>query len=255
MNLTEHDIQRLVNQIRERGPDRIVINDQGEAAPPGCTCIKPDVVFIRDDGWSLGAPAALESVASGLWEWVARTEAPFDMWFPPGDSKIALNVKIHPGGGVVIECAACGLGYPMGENASSIAAFIRRHQSCTPRPELPVGGGDWIWRVLDDKIMTIERQAEHLQTRGHGDDEVVKLVLRLVAGEIREHRKRRAGEKSKTKKPGDGCTVGGCGGILGATAKGETVCPECILFQQGDDNTAESRLDRDRPIGPEANDE
>jgi hypothetical protein len=30
--------------------------------------INPDIVFVRDDGWTLGAPDYLENVAFELWE-------------------------------------------------------------------------------------------------------------------------------------------------------------------------------------------
>ena len=62
--------------IIHNGPDRVVINEHGEAVPAGRAIrdynIIPDIIFIRDDGWSLGAPAPLEVVAYGMWsdEWV-----------------------------------------------------------------------------------------------------------------------------------------------------------------------------------------
>jgi hypothetical protein len=58
-------------------PERVVINEAGEAVPPGRALrehnIKPDVIFIRADAWSLGAPLELEATAYMLWpkEWVA----------------------------------------------------------------------------------------------------------------------------------------------------------------------------------------
>lgn len=57
-------------------PTRVVINEEGEAVPAWMAerdyNIKPDVVFVRDDGWTLGAPKHLAQVAKGLWEgeWV-----------------------------------------------------------------------------------------------------------------------------------------------------------------------------------------
>ena len=54
---------------------RVVINAEGEAWPPLRAQeelrITPDVVFIRGDGWSLGAPVEFASVAEAMWkdEW------------------------------------------------------------------------------------------------------------------------------------------------------------------------------------------
>lgn len=56
--------------------DRVVINASGEATTPSVAQrehgITPTIIFVRDDGWSLGAPAAFEEVARSLWrnEWV-----------------------------------------------------------------------------------------------------------------------------------------------------------------------------------------
>ncbi len=57
-------------------PFRVVINDQGYAVSPEeakADGVIPDIIFIRDDGWSLGAPALLTDVAESLWKdkWVA----------------------------------------------------------------------------------------------------------------------------------------------------------------------------------------
>ena len=69
-------LESIVNGLRRTGPFRVMI-DEHEAVPSARAerehGIRPDVVFIRDDGWSLGAPAHLESAARALWEgsWVA----------------------------------------------------------------------------------------------------------------------------------------------------------------------------------------
>jgi hypothetical protein len=57
-------------------PTRVVINTEGEAVPPERaeeTGIIWDVIYIRNDGWSLGASKELSTVAYNLWpkEWVA----------------------------------------------------------------------------------------------------------------------------------------------------------------------------------------
>ena len=58
-------------------PVRVVVRKDGLAVPPSTAekqyRTKADVVFIRDDGWSLGAPKKFEEVAYSLWtdKWVA----------------------------------------------------------------------------------------------------------------------------------------------------------------------------------------
>lgn len=65
------DLPKLVEQIKMNGPTRVLIN-QYEGRPPSVADIKPDVVFLRKDGWSLGAPKHLIKYAEELWadEWV-----------------------------------------------------------------------------------------------------------------------------------------------------------------------------------------
>ena len=50
---------------------RVVVNREGEAWSFSRAFergIKPDVIFIRNDGWTLGAPSSLEDVAFDLWK-------------------------------------------------------------------------------------------------------------------------------------------------------------------------------------------
>lgn len=55
--------------VIEKGPTRVLINREGEAvAPRRAADIKPDVIFVRDDGWSLGTISAWEDVAENLWK-------------------------------------------------------------------------------------------------------------------------------------------------------------------------------------------
>lgn len=51
----------------------MLINEDGEAVSPARTDIKPDVVYVRADGWMLGASLKLADIAESLWrdEWVA----------------------------------------------------------------------------------------------------------------------------------------------------------------------------------------
>lgn len=56
-------------------PTRVVINKEGEAVPAWMAereGIKPVIVFVRNDGWTLGAPEEFIEVARKMWdgEWV-----------------------------------------------------------------------------------------------------------------------------------------------------------------------------------------
>ena len=65
----------VVAEIMKHGPRRVMINAAGEALSSerarniyGTT---PDIIFIRDDEWSLGAPFEFEGIAYKMWQ---------DMW-------------------------------------------------------------------------------------------------------------------------------------------------------------------------------
>lgn len=81
--LTKARLPQLSAEILHRGPDRVVINESGEATTSRRARedygILPDVIFIRNDGWSLGAPAHLERVAYEMHqgEWVGYMRTPF----------------------------------------------------------------------------------------------------------------------------------------------------------------------------------
>ena len=53
-------------------PTRVVINSYGDGVTPERAErdyeIKSDIIFIRKDGWSLGAPEILESTAYSIWQ-------------------------------------------------------------------------------------------------------------------------------------------------------------------------------------------
>lgn len=75
-------IESIVDEILRHGPNRVVISARGEATTPGRAQqlhIDSDVIFIRKDGWSLGAPQALAAVAEALWAdewfWILRRNA------------------------------------------------------------------------------------------------------------------------------------------------------------------------------------
>ena len=71
-----------MHEVLRRGPDRVLISSDGEATSSRRAReehgVNPDVIFIRRDGWSLGAPKHLARVAYRLWadEWVLFIERP-----------------------------------------------------------------------------------------------------------------------------------------------------------------------------------
>lgn len=64
------------------GCRRVLINEYGETKTPRRAReengVKSDIVFVRRDGWSLGAPLHLERVAYELWadHWVSFCRRP-----------------------------------------------------------------------------------------------------------------------------------------------------------------------------------
>lgn len=76
-------MQDIVNKFQ--GFDRVVINYEGEAVPMKRAIdmgFAPMVGFMRDDGWSLGAPEELENVAYRMWadEWTHTIKFPETEW-------------------------------------------------------------------------------------------------------------------------------------------------------------------------------
>lgn len=72
-------IERLTDYaaaIVRRGPDRVIINMHGDGIGADRAKrlfnVTPDVIFIRDDGWSLGAPFKFEGLAERMWleQWI-----------------------------------------------------------------------------------------------------------------------------------------------------------------------------------------
>jgi hypothetical protein len=77
--------------IKKFGPSRVLINKDGEALPPSRAKERGhtySVVFVRDDGWSLGAPKNLEAVAQSMYpeEWIGVIRLP--------DTKIAPLLRV-----------------------------------------------------------------------------------------------------------------------------------------------------------------
>jgi hypothetical protein len=70
-----------IDSILER-IDRVVIDEHGEAKSAMRAqeehSISPDIAFIRNDGWTLGAPKSFNDVAFKMWsgEWMFYAEAP-----------------------------------------------------------------------------------------------------------------------------------------------------------------------------------
>lgn len=65
------DLQAYVDYIIRFGPHRVLIEPDVAVATYRAGFI-PDLIFIRDDGWSLGAPSHLAPVAEAMWKdkWV-----------------------------------------------------------------------------------------------------------------------------------------------------------------------------------------
>jgi hypothetical protein len=65
--------EKFCEVVEQTGPNRIVINEEGHAinqrrARERHGIESADVIFIRNDGWCLGAPLEFEDVAFKLWE-------------------------------------------------------------------------------------------------------------------------------------------------------------------------------------------
>lgn len=72
MNLAEFIAEGL-------GPNRIMIDEYEGRAPKLEPELDPVIIFVRDDGWLLAAPAGLEEAARRMWpkEWIAVIRKPW----------------------------------------------------------------------------------------------------------------------------------------------------------------------------------
>ena len=65
------NIEDTVQEIMRYGPSRVLVN-HGYAVDSKRARndynVEPDIIFIRNDGWSLAAPSSLERDAFGMWE-------------------------------------------------------------------------------------------------------------------------------------------------------------------------------------------
>jgi len=51
-------------------PVRVIVDEDGHAIPPEAAskmAINSDIIFVREDGWSLGAPEEFEDIAYNMW--------------------------------------------------------------------------------------------------------------------------------------------------------------------------------------------
>ena len=69
------EIEQILKDIKANGPTRVVINEYGDGVPSQRARevhnILPTTIFIRHDGWSLGASEPFERIAYEIWknEW------------------------------------------------------------------------------------------------------------------------------------------------------------------------------------------
>ena len=87
--MEEGKLKAIVAKIVEVGPSRVVIDVSGEATTPRRALqdygVTPDIIYVRNDTWSLGTPAQFDTVAQNAWrdEWVAVIwkDKPGDWWW------------------------------------------------------------------------------------------------------------------------------------------------------------------------------
>lgn len=63
---------KMMNETPEvTAPTRVIYSHEGDATTPerarSMYGVEPDVIFLRHDGWSLGAPSRLEGTAHMIW--------------------------------------------------------------------------------------------------------------------------------------------------------------------------------------------
>ncbi len=71
-----------------KGPTRVIVEVDGLAVTHrearDVFQVTPEIIFIRDDGWMLGAPRQFESVAYKMWKdsWTHFLRRPHTEWIP-----------------------------------------------------------------------------------------------------------------------------------------------------------------------------
>lgn len=65
------NLEAAVKRIAVHGPDRVIMDHSGYAVPPSIAAYRHvswDMIFIRDDGWSLATNADNQKYAFRLWK-------------------------------------------------------------------------------------------------------------------------------------------------------------------------------------------
>lgn len=90
------NVTGAVALIKIHGPSRVLVSSEPYAVSSRRARehygVEPDLIFIRNDGWSLGAPKSLIFSAEALWEkqWVAvlirpsLDPVPYSEWIKNG---------------------------------------------------------------------------------------------------------------------------------------------------------------------------
>ncbi len=79
----QNDLLRVLEGIAYNGPTRVVVSSDGEARSPMQAKkendIESDIIFVRNDGWSLGTPNYFIRVAERMYagDWVMVIHKPF----------------------------------------------------------------------------------------------------------------------------------------------------------------------------------
>ncbi len=69
-------------------PTRVIVEADGSATTPRRAAhifqVISNIIFIRDDGWTLGAPKEFESIAYGIWKdsWTHFVRKGHTQWIP-----------------------------------------------------------------------------------------------------------------------------------------------------------------------------
>ena len=69
-------------------PSRVVVDNEGTGVPASTAYsefgVVPHVIFMRNDGWSLGAPIEFEAVAYEMWDdaWTHFAYLDTGKWLP-----------------------------------------------------------------------------------------------------------------------------------------------------------------------------
>jgi len=75
------NLQDYAHEILIIGPDKVMVSDNEAVSSREAReryGIHPNIIFIRNDGWSLGAPASLEGIAFHTWadSWIGFMRKP-----------------------------------------------------------------------------------------------------------------------------------------------------------------------------------